>query len=284
MRFEHHPSLGSTNDRAMQIVRAWGADEGLEPVCVSADVQTNGRGRNGRQWASATGGAWFSVAWPWQGRLDQTAAAPLVAGLAVRQAALAIANEYTVLDPVQLEIKWPNDLLLDGRKLAGILCEQSLVSTNACTAGLVVGVGINVNQPIAGQDQNFRAPAISLCDKLGGLTFPLDSLIRRCADGIASNLQALSESGFSESFRTRIESVLAYRSQVVKLLSIAGSDSTQEVNQKLNQGVLQGIDPSGGLRVGNGSSTQVFHTGEIASLRPASPQQTNQSHRASTTR
>jgi len=273
MRFEHHQSLVSTNDRAMQIVRAWssekacGDQEVLEPVCVSADIQTGGRGRNGRQWVSAKGGAWFSVAWPWQGPLDQATAVPLIAGLAVREAVLAMVNQYAALDPVQLEIKWPNDLLLDGRKLAGILCEQALMPTRVHAAGLVVGVGINVNQPIAGQDRDFRSPAISLCDKLRGLTIPVDPLIRCCAEGIEVNLQALSKNGFTESFRTQIESVLAYRLKAVNLLSITEADSKQNLARNMTQGVLRGIDPSGGLWIECESGTQVFHTGEIESLR-----------------
>jgi len=95
---------------------------------VVADHQTQGRGRRGRSWDSSLGGAWFSLLL----RPKQVQGLTILAALAVREAC-GIAD-------IQPGIKWPNDILWQGRKLCGILVEAS-------TQGwAVVGVGINVCQ------------------------------------------------------------------------------------------------------------------------------------------
>ena len=128
---EWHDVIGSTNDRACEMAREKG--EEAHGWIVGADVQNAGRGRKGSEWISEPGvGLAFSmiIAPRWErcrwGWLSMTAA------LAVCEGALLPHG----LDP---RIKWPNDLLIEGRKVCGILIE---------TAGdlAVVGVGLNVNE------------------------------------------------------------------------------------------------------------------------------------------
>ncbi|MEB2313056.1 MAG: biotin--[acetyl-CoA-carboxylase] ligase [Sorangiineae bacterium] len=123
---------GSTNDDALAAARA-GAPHGATFV---AEAQANGRGRRGRAWASPPGvNLTFSVIVRPSVPLGRVSAVPLVVGLAVRA---AVARRLTT--PV--ELKWPNDVLVDGRKLAGVLVESQLSGHRL--AALVVGVGLNV--------------------------------------------------------------------------------------------------------------------------------------------
>lgn len=123
-RVEFHESIGSTNDRARELARA-----GEAGVAVVAGEQTAGRGRRGREWAAPPGGAYVSV-------LVDPDLAPADAPLLTLAAGVATVR---ALDGAGVEagLKWPNDVLVDGAKLAGILTERT-------ADRVVVGVGINV--------------------------------------------------------------------------------------------------------------------------------------------
>jgi BirA family biotin operon repressor/biotin-[acetyl-CoA-carboxylase] ligase len=128
-RLEIHRSLGSTNDRAREL-----AAEGAAPyTTVIADQQTRGRGRDGKSWLSAPRrGLWMSVILASHPRTN-VLLAPLLVGLAV---ARALERTDSTLVPA---IKWPNDVLLKNRKVAGVLCERT------GDGPLVAGVGVNVD-------------------------------------------------------------------------------------------------------------------------------------------
>ena len=133
-QFTHLAETGSTNDDLLGRARA-GFVRNFETI--SADYQTNGRGRRGDRWEAASGrNLLFSLALPLDGpreiwsRLPQLTAS--IVGRAIED----------ILGPGhQLEAKWPNDLLFEGKKLAGILVEISLLPRPFA----IVGVGINVN-------------------------------------------------------------------------------------------------------------------------------------------
>ena len=125
---EFHSRIGSTSDRARELV---GAGSPL-PAIVVADRQRRGRGRRGRLWQSDTArGLWFTVACEAAEASVETL--PLRAGLAVAEALEA------VVPGPRVQIKWPNDLLIDGRKVGGILCER-------LRSQALIGIGLNLNQ------------------------------------------------------------------------------------------------------------------------------------------
>jgi BirA family transcriptional regulator, biotin operon repressor / biotin---[acetyl-CoA-carboxylase] ligase len=140
---ELHPELPSTNDRAMALAR------GGDPpwTTVVAGSQTSGRGRGGKAWASPAGvGLWMSVLVP-RGSGGALGALPLLVGLAAARALEALVPAKPKgRAPCRVRLKWPNDLLLSGRKVAGILCEGS-GSGSGDPAPLVAGVGINLRRP-----------------------------------------------------------------------------------------------------------------------------------------
>lgn len=124
---EVHARIGSTSDRALALARAGSP----LPALVLADRQSAGRGRRGRRWISDTPlGLWFTVARAWEG--GEVGALSLRVGLAAARAVEVVARGLRV------DIKWPNDLFVDGRKLGGILCERA--------DGIVLaGIGLNIN-------------------------------------------------------------------------------------------------------------------------------------------
>lgn len=141
--------VGSTNDEARRLAEA-GAPAG---TVVLADVQTRGRGRRGRTWTAAPGSALLlsMVLRPRHGAVDSVLSLRL--GLAV-----AIAIEAVV--PATVGIKWPNDLEIDGRKVAGILCEAALEGGRLAFA--VAGVGINIRRSDDEWSAEVRERATSL--------------------------------------------------------------------------------------------------------------------------
>ncbi len=146
---EFHERIGSTNDRAAELA-AGGAAEG---ALVVAARQEAGRGRRGRTWVSPPGGIYLSLLLrPDEGMLRRLPVT-LLGGLAAAEAI----EEATGLKP---ELKWPNDVLLGGRKVAGILGEMTREESGE--QRIVLGVGINVATELAALPQELREVADSL--------------------------------------------------------------------------------------------------------------------------
>ncbi|MCG3173927.1 MAG: Bifunctional ligase/repressor BirA [Myxococcota bacterium] len=132
---EHHPSLGSTSDRARELALA-GAPHGL---VVWADEQTRGRGRLQRSWVSPPGkDLLFTVVL--RMRISAASVAALTPVIGV-----ACARSLRRLD-IPVELKWPNDLLAEDRKIGGILCELAAADENESC--VLAGIGVNIlSQP-----------------------------------------------------------------------------------------------------------------------------------------
>ena len=128
------PQCGSTNRYAKEQIEAFG------PVAaVYTTDQTDGRGRRGRQWVNAAGQALYYTA-VLKVPMVQPETLPLFASLAVRE-------QLRLRYGVDCAIKWPNDLLLGGKKIAGILCEAVSYGTGGEGRAYLCGIGINLAQP-----------------------------------------------------------------------------------------------------------------------------------------
>ena len=140
----HHRVTDSTNDRARELAIA-GAASG---TVVVADEQTAGRGRTGRKWSAPAGSALLcsAILRPLEAH---HALLPLAVPLAVCDAAESLA-------PVECQVKWPNDVWLAERKLAGVLIEARP------PGWAVIGVGLNLSIPDDGFPADLRWPATSL--------------------------------------------------------------------------------------------------------------------------
>lgn len=152
-RVELHSSISSTSDRARQLLM-----EGARPFTVIvADEQTAGRGRSGRHWSSPPGkGLWMSVVL----RPPSTAHQSLIPLLSALAAARALEAEAP---GARVEIKWPNDLLLEGKKVAGVLSER----VGGSGGGVTVGIGVNLLQEPGEFPPEIRDQATSLAPYAG---------------------------------------------------------------------------------------------------------------------
>jgi len=155
--YHHLQSTGSTNADARELARC-GAPHG---TLVVAETQIAGRGRHNRPWMSPPGFGIYATLLLRPSRIppDQT---PLLTLLAAVAAAEAIALTVPNLMPV---IKWPNDILVNGRKAAGILSELAdCPKTAPC---ILIGIGINVNTPVKMLPARPLYPATSLAQEAG---------------------------------------------------------------------------------------------------------------------
>ena len=127
-------TIDSTNKQLKSI-----ADDAENGCVIVADRQTAGRGRFDRKWESSEEGAWFSILVK-DARLNTENASCLVfvSALAVCETIIALTGNRDV------KIKWPNDIVLNGKKLAGILCESGF--NNGRPVWTICGIGINLNQ------------------------------------------------------------------------------------------------------------------------------------------
>jgi len=167
-----YDTLGSTNAEALALARAGER----APFWVSAQSQSAGRGRRGRTWVSELGNLYASLLLFDPASAERVAQLSFVAALATRD---AIAGVAPALLP-HLSLKWPNDVLLAGKKVAGILIEGEVVRGEPITA--VVGVGVNC----ASHPPEAAFPATDLAVH-GGTASPQD-LLHKLADAVRARL------------------------------------------------------------------------------------------------
>lgn len=153
-RIYRYDRVSSTNEIAKEIARK--TDEAK--IVVLAETQTRGRGRFGRQWISPKGGLWFSI-------ILRTEMSPMEAMKLTFITSLAVAETVHEMFDLRAEVKWPNDVLVSGKKICGILTE-TIVKDNMVEFA-VIGVGINVNIDMKSFPPNLWETATSLKHELG---------------------------------------------------------------------------------------------------------------------
>ncbi|MDP4093019.1 MAG: biotin--[acetyl-CoA-carboxylase] ligase [Bacillota bacterium] len=149
-RLEYFDVLDSTNNYAKKIA-AEGCENG---TVVVADNQTEGRGRMGRTWYTACGkGIWMTLVLRPPIQIEEVQ-------LFTLGAAVAVARAIRSLTGFEAGIKWPNDIILEGRKVCGILTEMSSEESNVNF--IVIGIGINVSHTLEDFPEDIRDRATSL--------------------------------------------------------------------------------------------------------------------------
>ncbi|MGE3770757.1 MAG: biotin--[acetyl-CoA-carboxylase] ligase [Bdellovibrionales bacterium] len=129
----HFPEIDSTNAEARRIVESCAG----RAAVIKADTQTAGRGRREREWASPVGNIYCSVLHPLEGDLRDVGLQAYIYGLAIARAANGLLPESNA------KVKWPNDVLVNNRKLAGVLLETAECPSTK-TMYLIAGFGVNV--------------------------------------------------------------------------------------------------------------------------------------------
>jgi len=242
----YYPSIGSTNEEAM----AWALEGAPEGALVGADHQTAGRGRWGRTWSSAPG------------NLLQTSTVlrPVVpvadAGLITTSVGVACARAVEEVAGLEVGIKWPNDVNVAGKKIAGILME-SHVDAKGLIAIAIAGVGINVTWDIEDMPEEIRERATSISAVTGTSVDRLELLV--------ALLSAL-ESVYSLIGQGRRDEIVG---EAVMRSELLGQEVVVRfLDGSLMVGHATTIDASGGLRLETPEGTRTVHVGEIEQLRP----------------
>ncbi|MBL8602860.1 MAG: biotin--[acetyl-CoA-carboxylase] ligase [Myxococcales bacterium] len=241
-RWLGHPTIfksetGSTNDDA----RALGLRGAAAGTLVLADAQTAGRGRRGRVWQSPPGAnLYFSAVLRPRRPLSEVPSLTLATGLALCEAVAALVPpEHTP------QIKWPNDLVVGGRKLAGILIEGSLTGPSLDFA--IAGVGINVLG--ATLPAEVAHLATSMAQLSGDLALSRGALLGRILTRWEAHLETLEAHGFA-ALRE------AYRARCVTL--------GQRVRGDDFEGLAVDVEADGALRLeGDDGATRRVAFGEV---------------------
>jgi BirA family biotin operon repressor/biotin-[acetyl-CoA-carboxylase] ligase len=244
----YYPTIGSTNDAAAALASS-AASEG---AIVIAEAQTRGRGRRGSSWFSPpSSGLYVSVVLaPGRAAIDPERAT----GLVTLAAGVALAEAVETMTGLLPAIKWPNDLLVGRRKLAGILAEALLIPGSSPPAGVVIlGYGLNVGP--------MSYPA-ALADRATSLELELGRAVDRAAL-LAESVAALA-ARYDDLLRGRFDAILdRWRRRAPG--SVGAPVSWASPSGRLS-GTTAGIDDRGALLVRVGSRIERIVAGDVTWL------------------
>jgi len=193
------------------------------PVLLAAVDQTAGRGRAGRSWLSGAGASLtFSVAWPFARSPQALLGLPLAVGVALAEAL----TELQV--PVQL--KWPNDVLKNGKKLAGVLVETATLGQQTWA---VIGIGLNLLMP----PELEQSIGHEVAEATWLAQMDRNQLLAMLLNHLAAALEQFEKSGLS-AFLERWNALHAHRGQQVNLI---------EQGRVTRQGIATGVNHQGCL-------------------------------------
>jgi BirA family biotin operon repressor/biotin-[acetyl-CoA-carboxylase] ligase len=224
-RFHYFAELDSTNTRARELAES-GAAEG---EIVIAESQTQGRGRLGRRWESPPlSNLYLSI-------VLRPGLPPKHAPQITLAAAVALVETVGSFLPRPPVIKWPNDILIDGKKLAGILTEAAC--DTECVQYVILGIGLNLNYRAETMPETLRQRATSMAD-MAGENLSRETVLVRLIHDLDRCYGELEESGFA-ALRPRWEAHFGLRGRRVRV----------ELGDQTIIGRAQGIDHEGALIV-----------------------------------
>jgi BirA family biotin operon repressor/biotin-[acetyl-CoA-carboxylase] ligase len=216
-RLLYYPELSSTMDEAGKL----GEGDTEEGAVVVAEVQSAGRGRQGRSWVSQPGNLLVSVLF--RPSLDALPFISIIGGIAAARAVRKVTG-------LEANIKWPNDLLIGGRKVAGILAESAIAGDTVWYA--VLGVGMNVSLD-TDQTEEIATFATSI-NAAAGQEVPREDLLRQFLMDLDALYLALAQG---------ISPIEEWQG----LLSTTGRRLMATWGNDTYNGVAEGTDPMGNL-------------------------------------
>ncbi len=255
--------IDSTNTRAMQLIEGNQASgENCSGRAIFAEQQTAGRGRRGRNWVSPlASNIYCSLIWRFASGAAALSGLSLAVGVATVQALESLGYKG-------VELKWPNDLLWQGRKLGGILLEMSGDAAGPCD--IVVGIGINVSMSQfvdkASRDQDHYShtvtdPAaidqawVDLLEAASAADISLNknAIVSAMLNQLLPMLASFEQQGFSGS-----------KAEWIKRDAFIGRDIVLQLGDKQLAGQYQGVDSDGALLINTSDGQQRFNGGEVS--------------------
>ena len=235
-RVHAYGSIVSTNDTAKRLAVAC-APEG---TLVVAETQTGGHGRRGSTWESPPGGLWFSFVLRPHLPPDRASGLSIVAAVAVAQTVIGFAG-------VSARIKWPNDIFVGGRKLAGVMV------VSAGEGALVVGVGVNANVPE--------------CELPAPKWYEATSLLREAGESCdrAALLARVLAEFESRYFAYRGPDHAELMDEWKRLSLVIGEAVTVTVGDETVLGTVFGLEDDGGIviRLADGKHRKLLPIGDV---------------------
>lgn len=237
-------ATGSTNDDALQAARS--GDPG--PLWIAAAEQRAGRGRHGRQWTSPPGNLYASLLLVDPCELSAAPQLGFVAGLALHEAVQAA----TGLGAPRLSLKWPNDLLLDGAKVSGLLLEGHRLGPDGPLA-VVIGFGVNVALAPAGTPY----PAAALQALRPGLTreevfASLSAAFARTFSAWSASARVNASDPFGSVRRLWLERAAGF-----------GREVTLRLPSGEKKGLFAGLDRLGRLQLESSAGVELIDAGDL---------------------
>ncbi|MGH8996291.1 MAG: biotin--[acetyl-CoA-carboxylase] ligase [Acidimicrobiales bacterium] len=234
--------LGSTNTWLLESA-GWGAPEG---TVVVADRQSAGRGRLGRTWESGEStGLLTSILFRPHVPADELFCVSALVALAARDAIGSVAG-------VSVGVKWPNDLVSDDQKLAGLLAEARGVGT--AEVAVVVGIGINLSWPMPGEADDLRATCLQA---VAGRPIERERLLESMLDSL-------------EGRRPRLDDPAGRQGLVAELAACTATVGRRvrvELANESFSGVAVALDPKGRLEVDAVGGRRAISAGDVVHLR-----------------
>ncbi len=241
-RLYYFPELDSTNNYARALAEG-GAPEG---VIVIAEQQTQGRGRLARRWLSPPGvNLYCSI-------ILRPTLAPARAPQITLMAAVALTEAIAAFSPVPAAIKWPNDILAGGKKLAGVLTEA--VADARQVQWVILGIGVNLNYTLQTMPQEIRERATSL-SILAGRRISREDFLRRLIQDLDRCYAILEDQGFP-----------ALAPKWDARFDLRGRNVRVDMTDRSMVGRALGIDPDGLLIIESSGRLERIVAGDVIAL------------------
>jgi BirA family transcriptional regulator, biotin operon repressor / biotin---[acetyl-CoA-carboxylase] ligase len=221
----HFPILESTNDKALALLE----EGGEEGIVVIADQQTAGRGRYGRHWISEKGNFYSSFIVRPKKPLERLSELAFVAAIAVGR----LLEELIDSGNVELHYKWPNDVLLNQKKVCGILIESYSTGQSAIPEGCVIGIGINI-----ASNPEFTVFPSSFINHYSRHPITRDQVL----DGILGHFQSVYLHWLQQGFA-------GIRQELLQKIYGLGKNIHTTTPKGLIQGIFEGLTDDGGVIV-----------------------------------
>lgn len=231
---QYYNELDSTNTKAWELI----SEKAENGTVVITDNQLKGRGRQSNKWISIPGKSLtFSIMLYPKALPSQVNLYSLIAGLAITDCL----TDFNI----QAQLKWPNDILINGKKVGGILCESKI--SGGVIKSMVIGIGLNVNEKTTELPETIRKNATSLMIE-SGIQYQLELLLANILNHLEHRIQNKDEAQL-----TAWEKRCAHLNQKVTFHS-----SNETVT-----GVFKGLTSSGQAVISKDGKELIFDSGEI---------------------